>query len=294
MFRTRRWTSAALIASLALSLAFTPAQALVGTRGQHPVTGATTAPSPFAELTFPALPVVVAGQRTIVSPLAFTTPEGVAVTDPAAAGYTFSTTWRREDGWVGDFYPDTTTAGPDGSLIFSPEFSHTPGIREAGILIHNPALGTSEYQLVRFEFVRADLAGFTNPAMDAISYRALSAQAGGTFSVSPAIWSRGTGDELPSAPSTYRFSLGAPDQQRGWSTPSFVTVTPDGTVTARPGAGEQDATYLVPVTATDTATGQSTTTIVSVQVGDIILKGSLGDYRYGDSSSGLFTGSSAR
>lgn len=292
MNRARHWSTVALIAALALGLAITPAEALVGTRGQHPVTGDRNAPSRYAELTFPNLPVVVAVQETVISPTAFIAPDGTPVTDPAAAGYSFSTTWRHEDGWVGDFYSDSTRAGADGSLIFSPAFNHVPGIHEAGIVIHNPSLGTSEYQLVRFEYVREGLGDVTNPQMDAIYYRGLTAKPGYSFSLRPEIWSRATGDELAGVPAGYTFRLGQPDAQRGWSVPDFVSVRADGTVVANPGASEPYATYLVPVVVTDGA-GHETTTAVEVGVGEIILKGPFGNYPYGESSAAsLFSGSS--
>lgn len=286
--KTRRKTPKAIVAAAtaALTLAATalPAHALVGTRGQHPVTGDDRdAPSNYAELSYPALPVVALGESTTVTPTAFTNPDGSEVTDPAAAGYSFSTHWTY-DTWVGDFDKDDTVAGADGSLTFTPEYYHVPGVREAGIIIDNPDLGTAEYQLLRFQLVDGDVADLTDPSMDAVTYPSLLVQPGYPDDRSPSVADRETGDALERLPEGYTAALGEADPERGWTVPDFVTVDPDGTVHGAPQEGEPYAEYRVPIVITEEATGATTTTTIDIEVGEVVYKGPFGNFSAGETS----------
>lgn len=286
MSKTRRW-AAAISAGLALSMTMSvlPAEAIVGTRGQHPIVGDRDAPSDYAEVSYPALPVVVSGGTTTVEPLGMTNPDGSEVADPAAAGYTFRTDWNPDDGWVGTFWQDMTIPNPDGSLTFTPEYNAVTGISEAGIIIDNPDLGTPEYQLIRHQVVPGSVADLVNPEMDAVHYRGFKAQQGFRDSVIPEIWSRETGDQLDAAPANYSFAFGAPDAERGWEVPEFLSINPDtGVITSAPGADEPDAEYQVPVVITDDNTGATTTAVARAEVGEVIYQGPFGSYSQGESS----------
>lgn len=268
-----RITSVLASTVLAVSLSVAPAHAAIvrdgsggyGQIGQGPI-GNPEAESDYATIHYPHLPTVVQGQTMTIRPTSMTRPDGSVVADPAAEGYTFSTNFV-DDNYELPFRDDIVQAAPDGTLTITASDAEYPGINEVAVAIHNPKIGPSEYTILRIHVVPPTLADVTNEKMDVVHYRDVMAEQGFSTSRPPEIWSRETTSQLKDGRGGYRYDIVSPDPAKGWAVPAWVSVDKGtGKFTANPPKDQPNATFVVPISIQDVATGEATMSQVTVRV----------------------------
>ena len=268
-----RITSVLASTVLAVSLSVAPAHAAIvrdgsggyGQIGQGPI-GNPEAESDYATIHYPHLPTVVQGQTMTIRPTSMTRPDGSVVADPAAEGYTFSTNFV-DDNYELPFRDDIVQAAPDGTLTITAGDAEYPGINEVAVAINNPKIGPSEYTILRIHVVPPTLADATNEKMDVVHYRAVMAEQGFSTTQPPEIWSRETTSQLKDGRGGYRYDIVSPDPAKGWAVPAWVSVDKGtGKFTANPPKDQPNATFVVPISIQDVATGVTTMSQVTVSV----------------------------
>lgn len=268
-----RITSVLASTVLAVSLSVAPAHAAIvrdgsggyGQIGQGPI-GNPEAGSDYATIHYSHLPTVVQGQTTTIRPTSMTRPDGSVVTDPAAEGYTFSTSFV-DGNYELPFRDDIVQAAPDGTLTITASDAEYPGINEVAVAINNPKIGPIEYTILRIHVVPSTLADATNEKMDVVHYRDVMAEQGFSTSRPPEIWSRETTSQLKDGRSGYRYDIVSPDPAKGWTVPAWVFVDKDtGTFIANPPKDQSSAKFVVPISIQDVATGETTMSQVTVSV----------------------------